>query len=94
MKAAPLPIAAAIALEMIGPIPGNVIKWRQGSLFLEMLSISVDAFVEITPVLNQVFENTDHPRGEHIGPLAENIGQGVAQPMQPLTDGNAVLEKK
>jgi hypothetical protein len=26
--------------------------------------------------------------------LAENIGQGVAQPMQPLADGDAMLEKE
>jgi transposase len=39
-KAVPLPIAATTALEMIGPMPGIVIKCRQGSVFLESASIS------------------------------------------------------
>ena len=33
-------IAATTALEMIGPMPGIVIKCRQGSVFLESTSIS------------------------------------------------------
>jgi hypothetical protein len=44
--------------------------------------------------LNEVFDDTDHPRGQHIGPLAENVWQGVAQPVQPLPDGDAMLEKE
>src|ERR1700745_2891877 len=40
VKAVPLPIAATTALEMIGPMPGIVIKCRQGSVFLESASIS------------------------------------------------------
>src|SRR6201998_4438118 len=38
VKAVPLPIAATTALEMIGPIPGIVIKCRQGCVFLESAS--------------------------------------------------------
>ena len=40
MKAVPLPIAATTALEMIGPMPGIVIKCRQRSVFFQSASIS------------------------------------------------------
>jgi hypothetical protein len=39
-KAAPLPIAATIALEMIGPMPGTVITLRQLSSLFANVSIS------------------------------------------------------
>ena len=39
-KAVPLPIAATIALAMIGPTPGTVINWRQLSLPCARTSIS------------------------------------------------------
>ena len=39
-NAAPLPIAATIALEMIGPMPGTVITLRQPSSLLANVSIS------------------------------------------------------
>jgi len=55
---------------------------------------TLDAFVEMAPVLDEVLNNADHPRGQHIIPLAENIRQGVTQPMQPLTDGDAVFKKE
>src|SRR5580700_6925913 len=39
-NAAPLPIAATIALEMIGPMPGTVITLRQPSSLFAKVSIS------------------------------------------------------
>ena len=40
VNAAPLPIAATIALEMIGPMPGTVMTLRQLSSFFANVSIS------------------------------------------------------
>jgi hypothetical protein len=50
-KSPPLPIAATIALEMIGPIPGTVITLRQlSSLFANVSISSVTASIPPDPL--------------------------------------------
>src|SRR6202451_1578116 len=73
-NAAPLPIAATIALEMIGPMPGTVMTLRQlwQRLAKEAQSLSDDDAALEKKAANLI---------DHCGPLAD---QARADPVQRL----------
>ena len=57
-------IAATIALEMIGPMPGTVITLRQPSSLFASVSISsvtFNSFIELPPVTGKISDDAYHP---------------------------------
>ncbi|MBO0763415.1 MAG: hypothetical protein J2P50_02310 [Hyphomicrobiaceae bacterium] len=66
-----MPIAATTALEMIGPMPGTVIRrWQLPSLVGQAFDLGrhrFDALIEATPVLLEVGEETQQMRRQHLG---------------------------
>jgi hypothetical protein len=63
-------MAATIALEMIGPMPGTLINRSQPASWRAMVSISfdkpLDPLIEPAPVAGQIFDNADHARRQDI----------------------------
>jgi hypothetical protein len=60
-KAVPLPIAATIALAMIGPTLGTVINCRQPARQgLDFIRHVFDSLIEMRPVADKVPNNPDH----------------------------------
>ena len=51
LKPLPVPIVATTALEMIGPIPGTVIRCWQAGSFLQRLSISSERHCDDTALV-------------------------------------------
>ena len=70
LKPLPVPIAATTALEMIGPIPRQImIRWPAASCS-ERLSISVDrawTLIEAAPVLIELGDEAQYARREGLG---------------------------
>ena len=64
-NAAPLPIAATVAPEMIGPMPGTVITLRQPSSLFANVSISIghrfNSLIELPPVTGKISDDAYHP---------------------------------
>ena len=65
-KAAPLPIAATVALATIGPMPGTVINcpaFHVGACQnLYLFGDVFDALIETAPIAAEVFHDPDHTR--------------------------------
>src|SRR5262245_42787818 len=76
VNASPVPIAATIALEMIGPIPGTLIKRSQPASRRARTSISLDKLpiplIEPAPVAGQVLDHPYHARRQDIAGRGEN----------------------
>ena len=66
-----MPIAATIALEMIGPIPGTVISRSQPEILagqnLDLFRQPVDALIELAPIASQILDDPYNPRRQDIG---------------------------
>jgi hypothetical protein len=94
----PVTIAATIALEMIGPMPGTVISRRQpwscrASSF-NLAGKALDALVQPAPVSGQVLDHPQHARREHIAALRQDSWQLSAQKTQPLPYCDAALQQE
>jgi hypothetical protein len=87
-----------VALEMIGPIPGTVIKRSQASSFLtsapDFLGDIVDPGVELLTVLRQIFDHVRHSGCQDIATVRQNVRQRMAQEPDPLPHGNPALQKE
>ena len=63
-NAAPLPIAATIALEMIGPMPGTVMTLRQLSITLrqslDLIGHGFNSLIELPPVTGKISNDAHH----------------------------------
>src|SRR5438874_8493197 len=91
-NASPVPIACTIALEMIGPMPGTLIRRSQPTSCRARAVIS--PLIEPAPVLGQSLDETHHARRQHIGWRSENARQLSAQESQTLSDRNAALQEE
>src|SRR5436190_23463798 len=69
---APVPIAATIAVEMSGPMPGTLISRAQPwscRASLDLAGEAFDALIQPAPVSGEVLGDAQHSRREHIGAL-------------------------
>jgi len=83
----PVPIAATMALEMIGPMPGTVIKARTCLILTASASISPDRPSmrdQPAPVACQVLDDTQHAWRQGIGARRKDGGQFRAQEADTL----------
>ena len=91
-------MVATMALAMIGPTPGTLIRrWQassRGHESLDLASHRIDALIEMMPVLHQAFDHVHHARREDIGALGENVRQRLPQRTQPLAHRNPALEQE
>src|SRR5262249_20826074 len=96
-NAAPLPIAATIALEMIGPMPGTVITLRQlSSLFAspDLIGHGFNSLVEPPPVIGKISDDACHAWRKNVGPLGQDVRQLLAKKPESLPDHDAAFQKK
>ena len=66
-NASPAPIAATIALEMIGPMPGTVISHSQPFFLTSQRLDLAGEGLNAAPVCRQVFEDVQHVGQQSIG---------------------------
>ena len=81
-NAAPLPIAATIALEMIGPMPGTVISRSHAGSAQASAPISLDRasmFIQPVPIVSQSLDDVQHAWGYDVGACRKDCGQFGAQ---------------
>ena len=97
-KAAPLPIAATMALAMIGPMPGTLINCPQFTSVRARASISS---VTCSIRSSRYFQSSTvspiilvHPGRQRVGARGYNLWQLLPQRARSLPHGNAVLQKK
>jgi hypothetical protein len=60
----------------------------------DLAGYGIYPFIEAVPVLSQILEDANHPGRQDTRPLRKNVGQCMAQPMDALAHGNAVLQEK
>src|ERR1700750_2521756 len=97
-NAAPLPIAATIALEMIGPMPGTVITLRQlSSLFASVPISSVTVSIRSSSRRQSLARSATmrvHAWRKNVGPLGQDVRQLLAKKAGSLPDHDAAFQKK
>src|SRR5262249_1085866 len=97
-NASPPPIAATIALEMIGPIPGTLIKRSQPAFWRAKTSISLDrpsmrsSSRRQPPAKSSITRSMGGDRTSQ--GVARMRGNSSAQEAQALTHGNAALQQE
>ena len=93
----PLPIAATIALEMIGPMPGTVITLRQlSSLFasVQISSVTVSIRSSSRRRTGKISDDACHAWRKNVGPLGQDVRQLLAKKAESLPDHYAAFQKK
>src|SRR5271156_4671537 len=94
----PVPIAATMALEMIGPIPGTLISRSQPASWRATASISrdkpLDTLVEPAPVAGQTLDNPHHSWRQDIWRCGQDARQLGTQKPQTLPHRNAALQQE
>jgi len=97
-NASPLPIAATMALEMIGPMPGTLTSRSHPTSCRAMTVISsdkrIDTLIKPAPVFGQTFNDAHDARRQHVRRRGENARQLGTQEPQALPHGDAALEEK
>src|SRR6266516_2704232 len=98
-NASPTPIAATIALEMIGPIPGTLISRSQPASRRAMASISPDkssmrSSSRRQSPASQVLDDVHHAWRQDIGGRGQDARQLGAQEALPLPYGDAALQQE
>src|SRR5215472_7505583 len=97
-NASPVPMAATIALEMIGPMPGTLINRSQPASRrargFDLPRQSLDPLIEPAPVAGQAFDHPHHACREDIRGHRQNVRQPGAQEPLPLADCNAALQQE
>src|SRR5262245_30613274 len=90
----PEPIAATTALEMIGPIPGTLMRRSQPASCRAIVSISreSDALVEAPPVPGEFFDDSQHARRQNVYSRRQDDRQLGAQKADALAHGDAALQ--
>src|ERR1700719_941113 len=98
VNTSPAPIAATIALEMIGPTPGTLINRSQPASWRASASISADrrsnALIQPSPIARQVLDDLCHVRRKVRGGSAENARQLGAQKALPVSHSETALQQK
>ena len=61
---------------------------------LDLVGDSIDALIQVMPVLHQAFDQVHHARREHIGAVGQDVRQRLPQRSQALSHRNAALEQK
>src|SRR6476646_847117 len=97
-NAAPLPIAATMALEMIGPMPGTVITLRQlssafASVSISSVTVSI-SIIELPPVAGKITDDAYHAWRKRVRSLGQNVGQQLAKEPRSLPNDYAALQEK
>src|SRR6267142_1672044 len=95
-NASPVPIAATMALEMIGPMPGTVISRSQPltSQRFDLAGGTLNARVQAAPVCRQIFEDAQHAGREGIASRRQNPWQLGPQETQPLPHRDSALQQE
>src|SRR6201984_352759 len=97
-NASPVPIAATIALAMIGPMPGTLINLSQAESVRANALISFDRvsmrFIEPAPILSQSLDEVQHAWRQHVSAFGDNGGQLSTQEAWPLPYRHPTLQQE
>src|ERR1700676_1832968 len=92
----PAPIAATIALEMIGPIPGTLISRSQPASWRAIASISFDGRSmgarRAGAISGQIFNNAHHEWRQNVEWFGQATRKLSAQEAQSLPNGKATFQ--
>jgi hypothetical protein len=96
-NAEPSPMAATIALAIIGPIPGTLINRSHDGSLQASAPISLDRLryahrADANP--QAALDEVQHAWRQDVSAFGENAGQFGAQEAQPLAHRNAALEQE
>lgn len=94
----PLPIAATMALAMIGPTPGTVVARRHNSesLAISWISVETESISLSSPCQRspQPLQELAHPDGQAVLCIFQNTRQATCEQCTADRDHDAVLEKQ
>src|SRR5215510_5511036 len=85
----PVPIAATVTLEMIGPMPGTVIRRSHAGSCSTKLAMS---FVKPAPVPGQILDEAHHARRQRVRALGKDARQFGTQKAKPLAHRNSTFQ--
>src|SRR5208282_1178794 len=76
VKAAPSPMAATMALAMIGPMPGTVINCRQfryRAQYFDLFRDVLNALIETSPIAAEVLDDPAHTRRQYVDAPSQDV---------------------
>src|SRR3954447_15411255 len=95
-KLSPVPIAATMALEMIGPMPGTLIRRSHPASRLASSSISLDkpSMCSSSRCQSEASPSMTRTRGKHIGRCGQDARQLHPQEALSLSHRDAPLQQE